>query len=73
MKILKIEQKQKTEKEDYTLITFKTWWGRKFTEVCITSNWNISTDYAKSGESIPVSLWPVVKAFLRTNDKSHKY
>ena len=73
MKILKIERKQKTEKEDYTLITFKTWWGNEFTETCITPNWNIGTCYAKNGGSIDVSLWEIVKGFLRTNDNIHEY
>jgi hypothetical protein len=73
MKILRIERKQKTEKEDYTLITFRVWWGKEFTETCITPNWNLNTYYAKNGESIPVSLWDVVKGFLRTGDTVHEY
>lgn len=73
MKIIRIERKQKTEKEDYTLITFKTWWGKEFIETCITPNWNINTEYAKNGRSISFSLWEVVKSFLRTGDKVHEY
>ena len=73
MKIVKIERKQKTEKEDYTLITFKTWWGKEFAEICITPNWNIGTKYAKDGNNIDVLLWSVVKGFLRTGDDVHEY
>lgn len=73
MKIIRIERKQETEKENYTLITFKTWWGRKFTELCITPKKSIHTDYAKKGTIIDPSLWEVVKAFLRTGDKVHEY
>ena len=73
MKIIKIEQKQKTNKEDYTLITFKTWWGNRYTETCITPNWNLHTFYAKDGSSLPVSMWEIVKGFLRTGDKIHEY
>jgi hypothetical protein len=73
MRILKIERKQKTEKEDYTLITFRTWWGKEFTEICITPNWNTGTHYAKNGNNIAISLWDVVKSFLRTGDEMHEY
>jgi hypothetical protein len=73
MKIVKIERKQKTEKEDYTLITFKTWWGKEFKETFITPNWNINTYYAKNGRSLPVSMWKIIKSFLRTKDEIHEY
>ncbi|WP_394749598.1 hypothetical protein [Spongiimicrobium salis] len=73
MKIIRIERKQKTEKEDYTLITFKTWWGKEFTETCVTPNWNLGTSYAKNGRRIPYSLWEIVKGFLRTEDDVHEY
>jgi hypothetical protein len=73
MKILSIKRLEKTESEDYTLITFKNWWGTKFTEICITPNWNLNTDYAKNGKNIEVSLWKTVKAFLRTNQIYHEY
>lgn len=73
MTIVKIERKQKTESEDYTLITFKTWWGGKFTETCITPSWGLGTNYAKNGNSIDALLWSVVKGFLRTGDDAHEY
>jgi len=73
MKIVQIERLQETVREDYTLITFRTWWGKEFSEICITPNWNIGTDFASSGMSIGVSLWPVVKGFLNTSDKMHNY
>ena len=73
MEILKIERKQKTEKEDYTLITFKTWWGKEVTETCITPNWNFNTYYAKNGIGLPTSMWGIIKGFLRTNDEIHEY
>ena len=73
MRISKIELKQKTKEESYILITFKTWWGKEFTEMCFSPNSNISTIYAKNGESIPVGLWDVVNAFLRTEDEQHEY
>ena len=80
MKILIIERKQKTEHEEFTLITFKGFWGKIFTETCITpinglggrGGYN-GTIYASTGESIPVSLWDVVNSFLRTNDECHDY
>ena len=80
MEIVRIERKQKTEREDYTLITFKEtyykWFKKKtrtFTETCITPNWNIGTDFAKTGRSIETSLWDVVKSFLNTGDDIHEY
>ena len=73
MNIVKIERKQKTEKEDYTLITFKTWWGKNFKETCITPNWNSNTYYAKNGSNLPLPMWEIIKGFLRTNDEIHEY
>ena len=73
MKIIKILHLQKTDKEDYTEITFKSFWGKLFTKTCITPNWNLNTFYADSGTTIPTSLWGIVKGFLRTGDTIHKY
>jgi len=73
MEIIKIVHHKKTTEEDYTLITFKTWWGKEFTEVCTTPNWNVNTTYAKNGNHIPILLWAIVKAFIRTGDKTHEY
>ncbi len=73
MKIVKIIRKQRTSEEDYTLITFKTWWGKEFTELCISPDRRNSTHYAKNGIKISVSLWDVVRSFLRTSDEIHEY
>lgn len=73
MKILQLKKIKKTEEEDYIAITFKTWYGKEFTELCITQNWSSRTIYAKNGKWIPMNLWNVVKGFIRTNDEIHKY
>ena len=76
MKIIKIKHLKKTDKEDYTEITFKPFglFNRlPFTEICITPKGNISTQYAKTGRSIDVQFWNVVKSFIRTGDKEHDY
>jgi len=77
MTIVKIRRQDETEKEVYTLITFKdkNWRGKEivFNEVCITSKSNISTIFAKNGERIPIPLWDVVSGFIRTKDLFHAY
>lgn len=73
MKILKIELINKTEKEDYTLITFKKWYGKPFTKTCLTKHDSIRTRYADTGKPIPVQFWHVVKAFIRAGNKFHEY
>jgi len=73
MRITKIERKQETENYNYTLITFKTWWGQKFTKNCITKEILSSTKYAASGNIISFDLWEVVKAFLETGENIHNY
>lgn len=73
MKILRIERKQETEEENYTLITFKTFWGRVFTETCVTPMDSSYTGYAKNGDWLGVPLWDTVKSFLRTGDEVHDY
>jgi len=73
MKIVTIERKQETENYNYTLITFKNWWGEKFTSDCVTRKKSISTQYAASGISIDTHLWEVVTAFLETGDNIHNY
>ena len=73
MVIIRISRNYITNDEDYTLITFKTWYGKKFSEVCITPKLNNNTYYAKNGKNIPKSFWLVVKCFLRTDDENHAY
>jgi len=73
MEILSIGRRQETEKEIYTSITFRTWFGREYTEICITPKATFSTIYAKNGKSLPFELWDIVKAFLRTEEKEHVY
>jgi hypothetical protein len=73
MKIIKIERLSKTKEEDYTLITFRTWYGTNIVKKCITPNWNLHTFYADNGKDIPIALWVVVKAFLKTEDNIHNY
>jgi hypothetical protein len=73
MRITRIERKQETENYNYTLITFKTWWGEKFTRNCVSEKIMDSTKYAASGLSIDVPLWRVVRAFLETGDNIHNY
>lgn len=73
MRIIKIERLSTTKEEDYTLITFKTWYGTIIVRKCITPNWNLHTFYADDGRDIPIPLWVVVKGFLRTTDKIHNY
>ena len=80
MRIIKIERKTKTDKYDFTLITFEreySEWFSKKTEVvshmCITPNWSSGTYYASSGIYIGSNLWGTVKAFLETGDEVHEY
>ena len=73
MKILEIKKLETTDQEDYTKIKFRTWWGKEFTKMCVTPNWNVGTKYAESYQQIPVQLWEVVKAFLRTGKNEITY
>lgn len=73
MIIQKIIRKQETTDEIYTEITFKGLWTKPFTEICITSKYNIGTYFCKNGESIDVIFWDIVKAFLRTGEPFHTY
>ena len=73
MRITRIERKQETENYNYTLITFKTWWGKKFIRNCISEKRSITTSYAESGNSIDTFLWSVVSAFLETGENIHNY
>ena len=73
MKIIKIERMFGTAEESYTCITFKTWWGKEFKEICITKYDSTITCYCKNGVPIPIRLWSVVSGYLRTGHHIHEY